>query len=234
MIKAVFFDLDGTLLPLDQDLLTENFFTLIAKKFASFGYEPNTLIKAIKHAAEAMKKNNGLRTNEAVFWEDYTSSFGDQARSHKPLFTDFYKNEYQKLKEICGYNYKMAQIVKAQREKGLRVGLATNPLFPAIATESRIRWAGLEPEDFDFYTSYENIGFTKPNLGYYRELARRTKVAASECLMIGNDVEDDMIADQLGMRVFLLTDCLINNKGDDLSEFPHGDLAEMQSFLSKI
>ena len=52
--------------------------------------------------------------------------------------------------------------------------------------------------------------------------------------MIGNDVEDDMVADQLGMRVFLLTDCLINNKGDDLSEFPHGDLAEMQSFLSKI
>ncbi|MBQ4515000.1 MAG: HAD family hydrolase [Anaerolineaceae bacterium] len=234
MIKAVFFDLDGTLLPLDQELLIENYFMLLAKKLASFGYEPNTLIKAIKHAAEAMKKNNGLRTNEAVFWEDYTHSIGDQARTHKSLFTDFYKHEFQKLKEICGYNYKMARIVKAVREKGLQVALATNPVFPAIAQESRMRWAGLEPEDFDFYTSYENIGFTKPNLGYYRELARRAKVAASECLMIGNDVEDDMVADQLGMRVFLLTDCLINNKGDDLSEFPHGDLAEMQSFLSKI
>ena len=234
MIKAVFFDLDGTLLPLDQELLIENYFMLLAKKLASFGYEPNTLIKAIKHAAEAMKKNNGLRTNEAVFWEDYTHSIGDQARTHKSLFTDFYRHEFQKLKEICGYNYKMARIVKAVREKGLQVALATNPVFPAIAQESRMRWAGLEPEDFDFYTSYENIGFTKPNLGYYRELARRAKVAASECLMIGNDVEDDMVADQLGMRVFLLTDCLINNKGDDLSEFPHGDLAEMQSFLSKI
>ena len=128
----------------------------------------------------------------------------------------------------------MAKIVKAQREKGLQVALATNPLFPAIAQESRMRWAGLEPEDFDFYTSYENIGFTKPNLGYYRELVRRAKVAASECLMIGNNVDEDMVADQLGMQVFLLTDCLINEKGKDISEFPHGDLAEMQSFLSKL
>ena len=234
MIKAVFFDLDGTLLPMDHDLLIENFFTLLAKKFASFGYEPNTLIKAIEHATEAMQKNNGLRTNETVFWEDYTRTFGDQARSHKPLFIDFYKNEFQKLKELCGYNYKMAKIVKAQREKGQQVALAADPIFPAIAQESRMRWAGLEPEDFDFYTSYENIGFTKPNLGYYRELVRRAKVAASECLMIGNNVDEDMVADQLGMQVFLLTDCLINEKGKDISEFPHGDLAEMQSFLSKL
>jgi len=31
---------------------------------------------------------------------------------------------------------------------GFRVALATNPIFPAIATEKRIRWAGLTPEDF--------------------------------------------------------------------------------------
>lgn len=31
-------------------------------------------------------------------------------------------------------------------------------------------------------------------------------------LMVGNDVRDDMSAADVGMKVFLLTDCLINKK----------------------
>lgn len=231
MLKAVFFDLDGTLLPLDQDLFVENYFILLAKKFASFGYEPNTLIKAMLHATEAMIKNTGSQTNEVVFWNDYTKSFGAQARSHETLFTDFYKKEFQKIKDICGFNYKAAKTVKDLKESGVRVVLATNPIFPAIATESRIRWAGLEPEDFEFYTSYENIGYSKPNLAYYRELLNRVGLSPHECVMVGNDVDEDMVADQLGIKVFLMTENLINQKNVDIDEFPHGDFDELRKFL---
>ena len=77
--------------------------------------------------------------------------------------------------------------------------LATNPLFPPTATQSRIRWAGLTPEDFEFITTYDNSSFCKPNPDYYREILGKLNLNAGECLMVGNDVGEDMIARTLGM-----------------------------------
>ena len=109
--------------------------------------------------------------------------------------------------------------------------LATNPLFPAIATESRIRWAGLNKDDFELYTTYENSCFCKPNLDYYREILSRLGLQPEECLMVGNDVGDDMVARELGMQVFLLTDCLINKTNADLSQYPHGGFDELMAYI---
>ena len=36
-IKAVLFDLDGTLLPMDQDHFVKTYFQLLAQKLAPFG-----------------------------------------------------------------------------------------------------------------------------------------------------------------------------------------------------
>ena len=119
------------------------------------------------------------------------------------------------------------------KESGIRVALATNPLFPAVATESRIRWAGLLPEDFELYTTYENSSYCKPNLKYYEEILKKLHVKPEECIMVGNDVGEDMITETLGMKVFLLTDCLINKKGVDLDQFPHGNFQQLQKFLEE-
>lgn len=125
--------------------------------------------------------------------------------------------------------------MRAIKEMGLRVALATNPIFPAVATESRIRWAGLEPEDFELYTTYESIGYCKPNPAYYREVAAKLGVDPEQCLMVGNDVEEDMeAAEQTGMRVFLLTDCLINRENRDISAYPHGSFSQLMVFSKKL
>jgi hypothetical protein len=52
--------------------------------------------------------------------------------------------------------------------------------------------------------------------------------------MVGNDVAEDMIAEQLGARVFLLTDCLLNAKGADISCFPQGSYAELIDFIKNL
>ena len=52
--------------------------------------------------------------------------------------------------------------------------------------------------------------------------------------MIGNDVGEDMTASKLGMRVFLLTDCLINRSGEDISAYPHGGFPELLDFVHAI
>ena len=124
----------------------------------------------------------------------------------------------------------MAQI----KERGLRVALATNPIFPAVATESRIHWAGLEPEDFELYTTYENARYCKPNLSYYRDIAEQLGLAPEECLMVGNDVTEDMAAQALGMQVFLLTDCLINAGQKDISVYPSGGFPELQALIRTL
>ena len=120
------------------------------------------------------------------------------------------------------------------RNAGKTAVLATNPVFPEIGIDSRVRWAGLTPELFSIRTSYETIGYCKPNPAYYRVLAHRTGCDPEECLMIGNDTQDDLAAKKIGMQVFLLTDCLIHENGEDCSGVPQGDYDALLRYLREI
>ena len=112
--------------------------------------------------------------------------------------------------------------------------LATNPFFPAIATESRIRWAGLAPEDFELYTTYEYCSYCKPNPKYYLEILEKIGVTPEECMMVGNDVTEDMITETLGMQVFLMTDWLINKENKDISVYPNGSYDELLAYVEEM
>ena len=230
-IKAVLFDLDGTLLPMDQDVFVKDYFGRIAAKLAPRGYDPKVLVETIWRGTMAMANNDGSKTNEEAFWTYAVSVYGDKILQDKRFFDAFYEMEFDKIKRVCGYDPSAAKIVYDLKQKGIRVALATNPIFPARATQWRIQWAGLKPEDFEIYTTYENSRFCKPNLAYYREILACMNVPAEECLMVGNDVQEDMVAAQLGMHVFLLTDCMINKTQEDISQYPHGGFAQLGEFI---
>ena len=230
-INTILFDLDGTLLPMDQEKFVNGYFKMLAAKLAPYGYEPQQLINAILAGIEAMIKNDGSQLNEDAFWKRFVEIYGDKVLADKPVFEDFYKNEFQDARSFCGFNPKAAETVRSLKDKGYRVVLATNPLFPSIATESRIRWAGLEPSEFDLYTTYENTSYCKPNLDYYRDILKRINCRPEECLMVGNDVGEDMVVEALGMQVFLLTDCLINTQKKDITAYPHGSFEQLLSML---
>ena len=233
-VTAILFDLDGTLLPMDQDDFTGSYFLNLAAKAATKGYQPDALIDTVWAGTAAMVKNDGAKTNEAVFWELFAAKYGGDALNDIPFFEEFYRTDFQKAKELCGFAPMAKDIVHSLKARGLRVILATNPLFPTIATESRIRWAGLEPEDFELYTTYENSRHCKPNPEYYNDIMQELNLTAEECVMVGNDVVEDMIAETLGMKVFLLTDCLINKQNEDISKYPHGGFKELAVFLNSI
>lgn len=107
-------------------------------------------------------------------------------------------------------------------------------LFDLDGTLLPMDWAGLKKEDFELCTTYENIGVSKPNPAYYTEIAKRLDVAPEECLMVGNDVAEDMVAIKAGMKVFLLTDCLLNKKEEDISGYPQGGFAKLQEFIKLL
>lgn len=234
-ITAVLFDLDGTLLPMDQDLFVATYFRGLAAKLAPYGYDPKTLIDAIWKGTAAMIKNNGSRKNEDVFWATFTDIFGPQVLGDLPKFEAFYRTDFQTVQTVCGYTPAARETIDLVKAQGLRTILATNPIFPSIATESRIRWAGLTPEDFQLYTTYENSTYCKPNPHYYREILSKLNLTPEECVMVGNDAIEDTAALEAGIpAVFLLTDCLINKDSRNLTTYPHGGFPELQEFIKKL
>ena len=233
-ITTILFDLDGTLLPMDQDVFVKAYFKRLAMKLAPLGYEPRKLTECIWTGTGAMIQNDGRCTNEEAFWALFEKMYSAEQLKDKPVFDAFYANEFQQVAEDCGFNPKATETIKALKSMGFRLALATNPIFPAVATESRIRWAGLDKADFEIVTTYENCRFCKPNLNYYRDILSELKVSGEECLMVGNDAGEDMVAAELGMKVFLLTDDLINRKNLDLSIYPQGSFDELMAYVKTL
>ncbi len=230
-IKVVMFDLDGTLLPMDQDLFVGTYFKLLAKKMAGFGYEPKAFVENVWKSTYAMIKNDGKISNEKVFWKCFVDFYGEECLKDEPTLAEFYENEFLAVKDVLGFHPKAKDIVMLLKQLGYRVVLATNPVFPAVATNHRCRWAGLEPEDFELVTTYENSSYCKPNPAYFLEIIEKLGVSPDECLMVGNDVHEDGAALKAGMKVFFLTDCLINKYDEDYSAHPHGNFEALEEYI---
>ena len=234
MITTILFDLDGTLLPMDQEVFIQAYLGGLTKKMAPFGFDPKMIAKSIWMGTGAMVKNDGSSRNDEVFWKVFSQVCGQDMTAYLEPIHDFYRVEFQQVQTSCGFDHRAGETIRQLKDMGFRLALATNPLFPALATHSRVRWAGLEPEDFEHITTYENSYRCKPNPDYYREVLATLKVAPEECLMVGNDVSEDMIARELGMQVFLLTDCLINKNGLDIARYPHGSFPELMEFVRSL
>lgn len=232
-LTAVLFDLDGTLLPMDQDVFINEYFKRLAAKLAPAGYESDKLFKGIWAGIGGIMKNNSPKRNEEVFWEVFRSIFGEKVDEDKALFDEFYRDNFGDIRTVCGFNPEAASLVRDLKAKGLRVVLATNPFFPAMATHHRIRWTGLEPDEFELVTTYENSCRCKPDPAYYEEVLNKCGLKPDECIMVGNDALEDTVAETLGMRVFLLTDCLINKQERDISQYPQGSFKELRAYINE-
>ena len=234
MIKYVLFDLDGTVLPMDQDKFIKLYFGALAKKLAPLGYTPDEVVTAIWDGTRAMLKNTGGRINEELFWDRFGAALGDGVSSALPLIDEFYVREFFVAREACSINPKIREVLDLLHERNIPLVLATNPVFPLIASETRMQWGGARPDDFLFITTYSNSHYCKPNPDYYMEILARLEAKPEECLMVGNDVRDDMSAADVGLDVFLLTDCLINSAGADVSVYPNGNCDDLCEYIRKV
>ncbi len=232
--KAIFFDLDGTLLPCDIDAFTKAYFTELAKVLAPHGYEKDELVAAIWGGTKKMYMNDGTKTNRDVFWECFAHSAKGDVKEAERLCDAFYSKEFHNARAVCRENPFAVEAVKAARAAADVVVCATNPLFPMVGQLSRLSWVGLEGNMFDTVTSYEENCYCKPNPEYYRAICSRFELDPAEVLMIGNDEDEDMhAASSLGIDTYLVTDCLIPSKKKPY-EGKRGTFAEMVEFLRNI
>ena len=206
--EAILIDLDGTLLPMDQDVFVERFFAAFCEFAGKLGYEKKLFKRAMQSATFVMSKNDGRASNNTIFWN----------------------TDVAEVKSCVGREPLAAELIKLAHEKAGKVVLATNPLFPACAITARLNWAGLDGSDFDHITDYCGSKYCKPDPRYFADLFAKLKVNANNCLMIGNDVAEDTPAADFGADVFLLDRCLITH-GLPVAGIKHGDIGQLLSYL---
>ena len=90
-LTTILFDLDGTLLPMDNDAFTKGYFKLLAAKLAPHGYEPKQLVDAIWAGTAAMVKNDGTQSNEEAFWKKFAGIYGEKVLRTSLFLPSFIK-----------------------------------------------------------------------------------------------------------------------------------------------
>lgn len=231
MLKAVFFDLDGTLLPLNEEEFTKIYFSLISKRMIPLGYEPEELISVIWAGTKAMYKNDGIKTNEEVFWDVFKSHYGIEKMKDKEYMDEFYTNEFRKTKESCEENPLAKDIISFCKDNNLLVVLSTNPIFPKTGTMTRMSYIGLKEEDFDYVTYYENSSYCKPNPMYFKKLLNKFNLKPEEVIVFGNNTyEDGECAKLCGIECFMVGNYVINSPKTN-TQFEH---VLMEKVIDKI
>lgn len=233
MLKAILFDLDGTLLPLDLDVFVNKYFAALGPFFAH-KVEPEKFLQELMVATKVMLNNSGEVTNEKAFMEYFLTALKQNQEEMEPLFADFYQKEFPKLKKYVGYTPLASQIVQEGAKKGYKIILATNPIFPRLATQHRMEWAGIANLPWMLITTYENSRYAKPNPQYYREICQKIQVEPQECLMVGNDVQEDLVGGTLGMKTFLVKDYLIDRGNPSYKPHYQGSLEDLYQFICQL
>lgn len=234
MIDTILFDLDGTLLPIEEGPFIKMYFGLLSDKFLHLGITKEKFIEAIVSGTVIMRKNDGSKTNEDAFWDFFSQKIGYRKSDIEDIFINFYSNDFDLVKASSNENPLAKEVVKILKSKNYNLVVATNPLFPRIAVEKRIAWAGLDVNDFSFITSYENSFYSKPSLNYYENILKNINKKPEQCIMVGNDAKEDMAASKLGIKTYLLVDCLINLENLDISLFENGDFKKFLNLVKKL
>ncbi len=234
MKKAVIFDLDGTLLPMNEDEFVKAYFGLLYKKAMPFGYEKQQFINTVMKGTHLMRNNKGTATNEEVFWQFFAQTFGEDRLKDKAIFDEFYLNDFAQTKIACGFNPMSKGLVDFCRQNFKYVILASNPVFPKEAMQWRAKFAGIEPEIFDYISDYSNSTCCKPNPNFLQDILDKFRLSPNEVIYIGNnEVEDGAMGGALGIETLMVGDQIIKDESGKNS-FTHIPFSEVQSAIQKL
>ncbi|MGN1340804.1 MAG: HAD family hydrolase [Oscillospiraceae bacterium] len=233
MITTVLFDLDGTLLPFEQEDFIKIYFGELCKRLAHLGYEPQHTVKSVWAGTKSMVINDGSRPNYEAFWETFNAMNLGLPDARRECDA-FYTQEFDRAKACLKYIPDRKPLIDRLKQAGLKVVLATNPLFPLDGVVTRMKWVNLSPEDFELITYYDNSTSCKPNPAYFTEILGKIGEPAENCVMIGNNVSEDMSAEKLGMKVFLANEFVENPENADFSRYPQGSLDEAVAYALSI
>lgn len=235
MFEAILFDLDGTLLNIDMELFLGQYFKKMQEMAGVWGYhEAGRMVEQVFKSTGVMIANRdpGL-SNEEIFMKDFLSNWKYPEDEMRGFFDTFYASAFPGLRRYCEPFPGIPEMMQRVAARGLKLVIATNAVFPLTALQQRLDWAGLGDYDFDLITSYEVMHFCKPHTEYYQEITEQIGVNPHNCLMVGNDVGEDLPASKIGMKTFLVEDMLIDQE-NGIKPDRRGSLGELFQFIDRL
>ncbi len=232
--RAIFFDLDGTLLPMDMDEFLHRYYHALGEFVAKRGHDPHIFSEALNSGVNAMIMHDDTATNAEAFWNRFFHYYHEDEHDWHELLDEFYGTAFGKIGADCEPNPASAEAVGILREKGYPLVLTTMPLFPRQALIWRLQWAGIDPAAFARMTDYENSSSVKPSLSYYEQNLRACHLEGSDVLMVGNNTVEDYAISELGADVYLITDHLLDPVGRDLRDIKHSTMAEFVQWVREL
>ena len=232
-MNTILFDLDGTLLPIDHKQFEKLYFHGLSSRFTDL-YTPEAFVKLIWDATKAMVMDTSDATNEEAFMSALGSVVDEKLDEMKHRFAQFYETDFDRVRSAVIENAEIIEAVGILKAKGYTLVVATNPMFPKIAIDKRIAWTGLNRDDFAYVTSFENNHFCKPQPKFYQEILSDLKKSPQECMMVGNDVDEDMIAGALGMKTYLITNHKIQRSEKSMPIDHEGTYADFLRFVQAL
>ena len=233
-IRAVFFDLDGTLLPMDLDEFLGSYFKAIGEFVAARSADLAGFSTGFAQGMKAMAHHEPNITNCQAFWDEFFRHADASSCDWQSLLTEFYTREFPKVGKNVVPNPACARVLDAFAAKGYPLVLATMPYFPPVAVEGRLAWANVSPRMFARLTHYENSRAAKPSEFYYAEQLVACGLRADEILMVGNNTVEDGAFARMGAHLFLTTDWLLNPSGTSLAAVPHGTMEQFADWVDSL
>jgi FMN phosphatase YigB (HAD superfamily) len=232
MSLTLLFDLDGTLLDTNLESFTPAYFQALAQHMATHT-APNNMLRALVGGVNLMyESEDSTHTLQEVFDSDFYPKLGVAREELGEVIEDFYDNVFPTLAQHANRRPEAVPLIDWALSRGYRIAIATDPLFPRKATDHRLRWAGFDPDRFELVSSFEHFHFTKTHPAYYAEVLGRLGWPEGPILMVGNDVERDLIpAHRLGLKTFYIDGGVTTSPGFEVGR---GSLADLRPWLESI
>lgn len=231
-LQGVLFDLDGTLVDVDMYVFIPAYLRRLSDFFSDLIDARRFRREMLAATTTMLQSKKRSASNEEMLLSLLFRRLGIGQGQFQERLQQFINDGLDSLRPLVQSLPLAHSILQSCADRGLRLVLATNPVFPLQIVEARLRWGGLANLPFDLVTSYENSRYCKPDRRYFEDVLDFLQIPAETCLMVGNDTDHDLAAQQVGISTFLVDTCLVN-RGDSPFEADwqgnHGDLLRFLS-----
>lgn len=203
MTLTLLLDLDDTLLNTNLQVFIPAYFQALSDHLAPHT-APDLMFRALLSGMNKMNESDdSSRTLQEVFDAEFYSQLNTARSEIEPAIENFYDNIFPNLAGLTSQIPEAKPFVEWAFSKGYRIAIATDPLLPRKATHHRLRWAGFDPQQFELISTCECFHFSKTHPAYYAEILGRLGWPEGPVLMVGNDMERDILpAKKLGLAAY--------------------------------
>jgi FMN phosphatase YigB (HAD superfamily) len=234
-LRGIFFDLDGTLLQVDMERFIPAYIDGLAGVCADLAERRRFSEVLLKATWALLHSDRGECSNQQLFNTAIERHLTIAPGLFAQRLERYCAEQLPALETLITPHPLVPRILQGCFERGLKVVVATNPVFPRPLVEARLGWGAMGAFPFDLVTSYENCRYCKPHPGFFEDILQTLELAPQHCLMVGNDTVHDLSARQAGIATFLLDTWLVDRGGGFRPDFRggHAELCRLVETLPR-